>query len=217
MHERRDDPRGSADDAAAGASVDERGDSLGESESHARPAALYPCVLGSEWSRLDPVLQAFHGTSAPRTAHGEFTVWRRSGRLAGWVADRLGLPARADRVPLRLRIEPLPAPDGCAGVSGELWTRYFGEVCLRTEQRALRGRLVESVGRMEITLDVRVEGAELTFRSIGARLAGVPIPGWLAPRVRSRAAPQAGGFHVCVRLGVPGFDPLVEYSGDVTP
>ena len=170
-----------------------------------RPS-LYEQVLGDSYARLDPILQRFH-RQAKAAGRGAFSVGRPPGywySLVGWL---LGLPAPGGDVPLRLEVTATSA--------GETWQRWFGGQRLATVQRFWRGMLIEAGGPVQLGLEVRVRHGGLTMRSVRAWLLGIPLPARMAPAASAIVLPASGGWHVRVRLCLPGIGEVTRYEGKV--
>jgi hypothetical protein len=135
-------------------------------------------------------------------------------RLARILARMLGLPAAGRQVDVRLQVR--------ATGEGERWERAFGSRLLVTTQYpAPPGLLGERFGAVELRFRLEARGGALVYRSTAAALrlaaARVPLPRWLAPRVRARE--RSAGDGVTVRVGVttPFAGPLLAYAGRLAP
>jgi hypothetical protein len=169
--------------------------------------ALYQQLLGPAWSELAPAVQRLHGEQA--TARGTFCV--RRGRT--WMARLLGvimrMPAAAEQVVVTLRVAR-------AG-EREHWQRVFGAHPLDSRQWERAGCLVEALGPIQCVFRLHaVEGA-LGFEQVGAAFGlgryRVPLPRFLAPRVRGRATFHEGAVRVDVTIAAPGLGLIVGYDG----
>jgi hypothetical protein len=120
-------------------------------------------------------------------------------------------------------------PPECAGIkirlavereeTGETWVRYFGEHPFITRQEeGGRGLLVERHGSIELRFRLMAAGGTLEYRQAGARIRlgslRVPLPVWLAPRIRANEASGDGGRVTTeVVVALPIFGEWLRYSG----
>lgn len=173
-------------------------------------AGLYERIVREAWGGLDEPVRRLH---ARALSSGTFVVRRGGGRLARFIARRLGLPEAGDAVPLRLTVTPHGG--------GERWHRAFAGNDFVTEQREHAGSLLaERTGPFELLFSLTVEGGSLAYRQVGASLrAGrlrVRWPRRLAPRVEASERADGRGVRVSVRVTAPLVGPLIEYEGRVT-
>lgn len=173
------------------------------------PASLYQRILGEEFALLPDPLRRFHGSPEGGALEGTFRVERGRGRLRAWLANLGGLPPESERIPLRLDVR----------VAGEEehWTRSFGERRLRTRQFARDGRLVElhPPWKLKIRLGATREGMLLDHER--CYLWGIPLPGFLAPKVESFTEARGEAWYVAVTIGMPLVGMVCRYSGEVRP
>lgn len=76
------------------------------------------------------------------------------------------------------------------------WTRRVGAVVLRTRQSASHRFIVERYGLGTIVFELALEGSALVYRQASFRIAGIPVPRFLAPHVAARVSPANGGWRV---------------------
>lgn len=154
----------------------------------ARSTFLFKHVLGKRFEELPPALRTLLAGPDARWYQGTATITRGSNTLSHLLGGLIGLPRKAQEVSVSLEVVP--------GVHRETWTRHFGRKKLRTEMRARgragRGRIVERFGLVSLTLELTVEGGELVYRTLSARMLGVPLPRFLAPSVQA-VATEVGG------------------------
>ena len=176
-------------------------------------APLYPRILGGEWTRLPEGVRCYHAGLGEIRAFGRFEVRWGERPLARTLARLGGLPGAGEQVPTELQVTP--------DADGETWRRRFGSDFLATRQWEENGRLMERAGRFELSFRLEVSNSELVFEQTGAWLrlgpARLPIPRWLAPRVRARAGPAEGaeGMQVRVEVSLPGVGILCSYRGSL--
>ena len=172
--------------------------------------ALYPRLVGAEWTTLPQVVRDVHQGDGVTRAAGRFTVRPGSTALARVLARLGGLPEPGE---VALEVEVTPDADG------ETWHRRFGEGRLVTRQWEENGRLVEEVGRVQVVFTLAAVDGGLQFRQVGAQVAcgrwRVPLPPWLAPLVRARAW-EDDGLRVKVEVTAPVAGLLCAYEGVLT-
>jgi hypothetical protein len=169
---------------------------------------LYVRALGTDFDRLDPLLQAFHRT-VPNQGRGQLAVERSRWLVGRWLATMAGLPQTAERVAVDL--------NSTAIAGGERWVRSFNGKPLVTTQRHWRGLLLESGGPLTFGFRLVVEGGGLRFVQQRTWLLGIPLPRLLAPRVSAVVTPAAGGWHIDVRMAAPLIGPVIRYHGIMIP
>jgi hypothetical protein len=170
---------------------------------------LYQRVLGDRFDALHPVLRRFHSSETPLTGRGLFRVVHHPGWLRKFLLVVLRFPAKGEAVEVLLEVTPSAA--------GERWVRLFAGRPLVTWQSAGGGLLMERAGPLRFGLAVEVVDGGLTFRTRRTWILGVPLPGWLAPRVEADVVPSGEGWNVAVRLTLPLVGRLLDYEGDVVP
>jgi hypothetical protein len=172
--------------------------------------ALYPRLVGADWTTLPQVVRDVHQGDGVTRAAGRFTVHPGSTALARVLARLGGLPEPGE---VALEVEVTPDADG------ETWHRRFGEGRLVTRQWEENGRLVEEVGRVQVVFTLAAVDGGLQFRQVGAQVAcgrwRVPLPPWLAPLVRARAW-EDDGLRVKVEVTAPVAGLLCAYEGVLT-
>jgi hypothetical protein len=171
--------------------------------------SLYRRLLGSRFEALPEVLRRFHDSSGGGRARGTLEVERGSGWLRNVVASIWGLPRQGMSVPVRLEV----VVDG----EKERWSRYFPDHCLRSIQWDRGGLLVEAFGAGSFSCDLVIDGPCLRYEFRRAWLAGVLLPGWMAPRVDGRVFAGLTGWRVTVHFFVPFLGEIVHYEGWVEP
>lgn len=190
-------------------------------------------LLGSRVAGLPPVVRLVHATATDMAGHGVFRLEQASTGLGRWVSGRLGMPGAQGEVAATLIVHrtddpagpPARGPTGGAAVE-ERWSRSFGGEALRSTLRAEGDRLVERIGRIELTFNPQVVDGRLELRHVRtcvrlSRVVGwcLPVPGWLAPRVTASAGatPDGDQLDVEVRIRAPVIGTLLAYTGRLTP
>jgi hypothetical protein len=158
------------------------------------PATLscspYEAVLGPAFASLHAHVRRAH--LPPLRAEGTIDVEHGSGWLARPIVWLMKLPAAGLRQPVRLEV----AEDG----SELVWTRRIGGSILRTRQRAKGSRIVERSGLGRVSFDLAVKDGALLYRQSSIRVAGLPMPSSLSPRVEAVVSATAEGWRVVVTV-----------------
>jgi Domain of unknown function (DUF4166) len=174
-----------------------------------KPTPLYRRILGPRFDALPAVLRRFHDSPNGGRARGSLDVERGSGRLRNLVASLWRLPRPGSNVPVRLEV----IVDG----EKEHWIRHFPDHCLKSIQWGRGGLLIEAFGAGSFSSDLVIDGPSLRYEFRQAWLAGIPVPGWLAPRVDGRVEAGEQGWRVVVHFSIPLLGEIVHYQGWVEP
>lgn len=171
----------------------------------------YREVLGEAWSRLPSEVRAMHpGRRA--VAQGQAEIAGGSNPLARLAVRLFGLPRPAQDTPLTVEFEP--------DAGGETWTRRFGGQTMTSRQWAgaghEQGLLCEAVGPLVFASDLLVAPRCLILALRRWRLFGLPLPLWLAPRVRASERVEGGRFCFDVAIEHPLVGLIVRYRGWLT-
>jgi hypothetical protein len=172
-------------------------------------ATLHQRLLGDSFQRLPPPLHAFHGCQAGGRASGRFELVRGRGWLRRWAAWIMRLAPAGSDVPTRLKV--VVAGDR------ERWVRHFGSHTMVTIQQEQRGLLAEDFGKMRFMFQLTADEDGLRFTLRRVKLAGLPLPLWLAPRVSATVTGEPHGWHVDARIGVLLLGTLLSYRGSLRP
>lgn len=189
-----------------------------------RGQALYPTLMGVDWSSLDIRLQSFHSGALPRRGAGVFQVRHGERKPARALARLLRMPRQGQNVPAQL----LVLDGGVAAgetIAAEIWKRSFGDQELISLQYAnSKGLLAERFGLIELLFRLKASDHSLVFVPEGAALAlgrfrmRIPLP--LGPRVRgcvstSNEFPER--FTVSINVTLPAVGLLIAYDGYIDP
>jgi hypothetical protein len=171
------------------------------------PNGLFPSLMGSEFARLAPVVQAVHGGRS-LTLHGQADVVRGKSLLAQ-VLCLLGRLARDQaRCPVRVEID--------ANGNREVWTRHFGSSPrMRSVLTARSGTLCERFGPAALQFALSAEEGSVEWSPVKAHVFGVPVPvKWLA-EISARALERAGVYVFEVKVALPRVGTIIEYRGQL--
>jgi Domain of unknown function (DUF4166) len=169
-----------------------------------RDIALFPGLLGDEFSALDPSVRALHAGSSGRWL-GTATVHRGKHpllRVAGFFAR---LPTAQRDVPTVVEIE--------AYQGREVWTRQFGtSPAMRSTLRAKDKRLVEQMGLLTLRFRVLTQAGAMVWNMERIAFLGIGLPQqWF--RVMAGATPVAGNYRFDVSVDIVGLGELIRYEG----
>jgi len=170
--------------------------------------ALFPGVLGARFDALPPAVRRMHGGERTSAQGGAVSAGRGVGALAARLI--LGAPGRG-RYALRFEVEP--------GEGGETWTRWFGRSRLRSRLRPYAGDprcLEERMGPASFRLSMRSTPSGFGWELQGWRLGSLPLPRWLAPKVRARCFEADGAYRFRVVVAHPWLGVVMAYAGRLT-
>lgn len=159
-------------------------------------------LLGEAFASLPANVR--RGQRAPLAAEGTVDVEHGEGWLTSWMIRLMNLPRAGREQRVRLDVTPVDA--------GVEWTRRIGSSVLTTRQRAIGAQLIERNGIGSVAFWLHVEDGTLLYRQRSMRVAGLPIPASVSPRVSARVSSAAVGWRV--EVAVTWRDRLVcRYAG----
>jgi len=172
---------------------------------------LYARALGPAWERLPAPIRAMHTVRGETTVRGVAEVERGRGLVSRLIGAVMGLPAAGSDVPVEVTFTP--REDG-----GETWKRTFAGKAFASGQVMGRGRferlVVERFGPVAIGLAAVVEGERLRLHIRRTTLFGVPLPGFLSPRLETfETVDRQGRFVFDDRVTMPIAGLIVHYRG----
>lgn len=116
------------------------------------------------------------------------------------------LPAAGHGQPVQLDV---------SGDGDELvWARQIGRVTLLTRQYARGSHIVERSGLGRISFTLAVEDGALRYRQSSLRVAGLPVPDSISPRVDALVSATIEGWRVMVAVTWRGRI-ICRYGGPV--
>lgn len=168
---------------------------------------LYRRVMGEGFDRLPEVTRRLHRGRPAVIVEGEAVVAPAENAIARLIAARFGLPRDEGRVPVRVVIE---SRDG-----REYWTRFFADRPMRSVMSAAPDGLIEErFGPVAIRMRLVPRGDGLDMQRVSGRLWGVPLPGFLLPRITAEERVDEGGRHRFeVEIRLPWLGRLIAYRG----
>jgi hypothetical protein len=171
--------------------------------------SLYRRVLGERFKTLPSVLQRFHSQPRGGCAIGTFEVVRAKGMLRNLLANFVGLPPSGCSVHVELETTVL--------ADRERWTRSFNGKKVVTYQWQSDDCIMEKSGLFSFSSVLVLEGRTLSYVFRRGYLLGVPLPGFLSPRVSGAVDAEEQSWLVLVSVNAPILGELVRYSGVVRP
>lgn len=168
---------------------------------------LYRRVLDEGFDRLPEVTRRLHRGRPAVIAEGEAVVAPAENFVARFIARRVGVPGEEGRLPVRVVIE---SRDG-----REHWTRFFADKPMRSVMSAAPGGLIEErFGAVAMRMRLVPRGDGLDMQLVSGRLWGVPLPGFLLPRIKGEErVDEAGRHRFEVEIVLPLFGRLIAYRG----
>lgn len=176
---------------------------------------LYREVLGADYDRLPPIIQAMHDVRGRHSARGRGRVCRASNLPGRLLANFLGMPAEASDIAVETSFT---LEDGVESIM-----RNYGGSILTTHQALAPGStagqrlLLERFGPMKLFIRLEGDEAGITFHLQRCSLLGLPLPAFLAPRLTARERVTGGKYHYFVQVALPLLGRLIEYEGFLDP
>lgn len=171
--------------------------------------ALYRRLLGASFDRLPAQVRALHDLSGEATWVGRADVSRGNSSAVQLLASLLRLPPAGPDQPLSVTFTPRGAT--------EVWRRRFGSSDFVSLQSADGAILIEQVGPVTLRMALAADERSLTLDLVGVRCLGVPLPGFLIPRIETCEDEDGGRYRFRVAATLPGFGLLVRYEGVLEP
>ncbi len=171
-----------------------------------RPMPLFERVLGADFAKLPPAVQASHQTVAPRRWTGQAQITRGPGLYPRLIAALFRFPKAAAQTPVTVIKTPHHG--------GERWLRMFGSQTFRSELRQGAGGMTERFGPFTFDLGLTADADRLDFPVTGGRFWAIPLPKWALPQSHAQETAQNGRFHFDVALHAPITGQMVvHYKG----
>ena len=187
-------------------------------ESRSATSSLLESVLGAEGvARLPPIVARFHAPDGEPLWSGEAAVEGARHPLGRLVASAFGFPGEAENLPVSVTVERGSPGDGLP--PDETWTRRFGRRRFRSRFSLRGGEAWERFGPFSFRIGLALDGAgRLAYPVTAWRLAGMPLPIFLAPRSQSTEwRDEEGRFRFDVGVSLPLLGRLFRYSGWLRP
>ncbi len=182
-------------------------------ETAAPAPTLFESVLGSEFTRLPPAIQALHRGFGPAVYRGRADIDGADGIIARAIAILMRFPAMTRDVPVSVAIDATP--------DRERWVRTFGTHTFHSTltRDAAKNRILERFGPLTFTLNVHEDAGSLHYPVSSGRIFNiVPLPRWLLPISTTREyASGDGRFHFDVLISLRSGRRVVHYRGWLEP
>ncbi len=175
---------------------------------------LFRQILGAEFDRLAPQLQALHLAADQGHWAGEAEVSRGNGLFSKWIAGFFGFPPAGSAVAVKVGFTK--EKDG-----SEVWVRQFAKARFQSHLRAGHGRkqhlVLERFGLITVALALVHREGKLYFNPRSWQFMGIPLPRFLLPSGGSFEQERDGRFHFDIVLAAPLIGPIVSYKGWLEP
>lgn len=165
---------------------------------------LFARVIGAEFARLPPSVQAIHRRPGASRYHGQVTVERGRGLLSRLFAAATRLPP-AGEGPVHVDID--------IAAHRERWVRHIGGRAMPSRLWQHDGLLCERLGLARFGFALQVEQGAIVWRVVRVRALGVPLPPRWFVDVHARESEAGGRYRFDVRAALPGVGLLVHYRG----
>jgi hypothetical protein len=176
--------------------------------------SLMKRLLGHAWEELPATIQQAHDVHRVLVLEGRADAISSPNPVARLFAWLFRFPRNSENMPLR--VEMRSEDDG-----SETWTRFYPDVTMRSNLRNVdpaSRQLDEVFGPVAIRLQWEVTEQGLALSAIGAKLFGIPLPGFLRPRSKAcESVGRDGRFHFDVDIAMPMIGAIVSYSGYLQP
>jgi len=174
------------------------------------PAPLYRRVLGERYDLMPEPLRKMHDVSGRQTAAGIASVERGQGPAARLIAWVFRFPRAGTDVPVTV--------DLIARNGGEIWERHFsGKKMLSIQEEGRAGLLIERFGPFAFSMAVTVDAGRLSLHMREGWVLGVPLPGFVLPRITAFEHDAGDRFNFHVDLALPVIGRVVRYIGWLEP
>lgn len=164
-------------------------------------------VLGEAVDDLPEPVRRLHAGLADEAFSGRGRARGSRALPATLLRMMLGLPAPGPYPELEVSIAP-------RGLS-EVWTRRFGRrgFTSRLSATGAPGRFEEAFGPIRFAFDAEAFADGFRWRFTGWRIAGLPLPRALAPRIRATTFARNGGYRFRVAVAHPLAGLVFAYAG----
>jgi len=93
------------------------------------------------------------------------------------------------------------------------WSRTFDGHVMQSCFKEHGPYLVEKMGPISLWMQLRVADGALEYKLIRARFWGLPLPAFLAPKLKACEMEKTSGYDFAVRIDLPVIGKLIEYGG----
>jgi hypothetical protein len=167
---------------------------------------LFRKLIGPGFAALPLPVQRVHEDRGETSLAGRCRVDRGRGALSSLVCALTSLPRAGDDVPVRVTIRR--RDDG-----GETWHREFAGKPMVSSLRERDGCLEERLGPATFRFALDADRERITWRLVGVRALGLPLPLALFSGVRASESTEEGRYRFEVEACLPVVGLLVRYRG----
>jgi hypothetical protein len=169
----------------------------------------YQRALGESWAVIPDVTRQLHSPDPVVVFEGRADISRSRNPLAGLAADLMGLPRAGMDVPARITVT--------RSANGETLKRDYGGRVFETHQQVRQDGaqivLIETIGPFRFHFRLTGHEDGIDFHLLRAHLWGLPLPGWLAPRMRACERADGNAHIFDVASALPLIGEIVSYRG----
>lgn len=173
---------------------------------------VYRRVTGDQFTRLNPSVQDFHHENGYQ-GRGAFTITHGRHPVSKLMIRLMSLPEAGVNVPVHLTVS--------VDEKGETWQRKFGKSTFVTHQCCGDSVLLESVGPIVVTYELRIDNTgALVYRQKGSSMKvaclSIPLPRFLSPTIDAKEWGTADDtINVVVSVTHQFLGMLIKYEGAI--
>jgi len=169
--------------------------------------ALFPDLLGEDWSPLPDAIKRMHGDAQRLVARGLADVDGSMHLPARLLRHWFGLPEPGSQQALEVTIE--------RNGTRETWTRRFPSMSMRSVlDRAIHAPLLdERLGYLTLYFELTTKQDAVDWRLHSARLFGLPLPRAFFGQVIARCRSDDQRYLFQIESPPPLLGSLVSYRG----
>lgn len=166
--------------------------------------SLYLRALGDRFALLDAPVREMHGLAGDGGAAGKGTVTRGGSWMAHLACGLFGFPPSGE-------YDVHVSFAECGGI--ERWARYFGAHSFTSELGQSPYDLAERFGPLRFHFELPVTEGRLNMVLRRWTAFGIPMPLFLAPKIRAYECADGEDFLFDVAIDLPFIGPVVHYRG----
>jgi len=171
--------------------------------------SIWQRALGSSFDGLPRELRYFHALQGQHVLSGAAEVRASESAPARWLARCVGTPRRSGLRTFRFTLH--------AAANGETWDRDFQDHRMTSRLAVRQGQIIETMGPVRLTFDLRADASGLAVRLVAMRVIGLPWPRCMCPAVMAREQPGPIGntpqLHFEIRARLPLLGEFIHYRG----
>lgn len=171
--------------------------------------SIWQRALGSSFDGMPRELRYFHALQGRHVLTGAAEVTASESAPARWLARCVGTPRRSGLRMLRFTLH--------AAASDETWARDFQDHRMTSRLGVQQDQIIETVGLVRLTFDLRADTSGLEMRLVALRVIGLPWPRSMCPSVMAREQAGPSGdipqLHFEIRARLPLLGEFIHYRG----